>query len=136
MLRTLGADDVIDYSVEDFTENGQTYDLIFDVIGKSSLARGLKSLSPNGRFLLSNPRLGPLALGLWTSATSRKKVVFGAESGTNQDLVYLRDLIEAGRLRTVIDRIFPLEAIVDAHRYAESGQKKGNIVVTVSHTDG
>lgn len=136
MLRSLGADEVVDYIQEDFTSNGRTYDLIFDVMGKSSLARGLGSLTPHGKFLLSNPRFGQLLRGLWGSVTSGKKVIFGAESGTNEDLAYLGGLIGSGQLRAVVDRVFPLEDMAEAHRYAESGLKQGNIVISVSNPDG
>jgi len=133
MLRSLGADHVVDYTQQDFTESGDTYDVIFDVVGKSPFARSVRALRPNGRYLLANPRLSQLVRGLWTSWTSNKKVIFGAASGTNEDLALLGELIEAGKVRSVIDRRYPLEQMAEAHRYAETGRKMGNLVITVAH---
>jgi NADPH:quinone reductase-like Zn-dependent oxidoreductase len=135
MLRSIGADHVIDYTQEDFTRNGQTYDVIFDVIGKSSYSRSVKSLNRGGRYLLANPRLSNTLRGLWTSLATGKKVVSGAASQHTEDLIFLRELIEAGKLKTIVDRCYPLEQTAEAHRYAESGQKKGNIVITVTPND-
>jgi NADPH:quinone reductase-like Zn-dependent oxidoreductase len=133
MLRSIGADHVVDYTRQDFTATGQTYDIIFDVVGKSPFARCVRALREDGRYLLANPGLSQLVRGLWTSMTSQKKVIFGAASGTSEDLAFLGGLIEAGRLRPVIDRCYPLEQMAEAHRYAETRQKKGNIVITVAH---
>jgi NADPH:quinone reductase-like Zn-dependent oxidoreductase len=132
MLRSIGADQVIDYTQEDFTERGEVYDIIFDVVGKASLSRSSKVLTEAGTLLLANPasQIGP---ALWTRLTSSKKVIMQTASGTVDDLIYLRDLIEAGKITTVIDRTYPLEQTVEAHRYVETGQKKGNIVITVGH---
>jgi NADPH:quinone reductase-like Zn-dependent oxidoreductase len=135
MLRSIGADAVIDYAKDDFTESGDAYDVIFDVVGKSSFSRSIQSLKPNGRYLLANPRLPHMFRGLWTSMTSDKKVVFEVASGTTKDLVTLRELVEAGTLKTVIDRRYPLEQTADAHRYVETGRKMGNVVVTVARGD-
>ena len=132
LLRAIGADHVVDYTRPDFTESGDSYDVIFDVTGKSPFARSVRSLRPNGRYLLANPRLSQLVRGLWTSSTSNKQVIFGAASGTNEDLAFLRELIEAGKLRSVIDRRYPLEQMAEAHRYAETGRKVGNLVITVT----
>ena len=135
MLRSIGADHVLDYTREDFTRSGETYDVIFDVAGKSDFSRSLRSLKPNGRYLLANPRASQRIRGPWTSATSGKKVVIGAASYVTEDLVFLKELIEAGKIKPVIDRCYPLEQIVEAHRYVETGQKKGNVVITVEHQD-
>ncbi len=131
MLRSIGADQVIDYTQEDFTRNGKTYDVIIDVVGKSSYSRSLKSLNENGRYILGNPRFAGLFKGLWTSLTSSKKVIAPLTGYKTENLVYLKDLIEAGQMRTVIDRRYPLEDIVEAHRYVETGQKTGHVVITV-----
>jgi NADPH:quinone reductase-like Zn-dependent oxidoreductase len=135
MLRSIGADHVIDYTQEDFTKRGETYDVIFDVVGGSSFSRCVKSLNRNGRYLLANPRLFLMVRGLWTSITSSKKVITGLASYKTEDLVFLKELIEAGKLKTVIDRRYPLEQTAEAHRYVETGQKLGNVVITVEHND-
>jgi NADPH:quinone reductase-like Zn-dependent oxidoreductase len=134
MLRSLGADYVIDYTKEDFTESGEIYDVIFDVVGKISFSRSNKSLKDNGTYLLANPA-SQIIQGLWTSLRSNKKVIMQTASGTIADLIILRKLIEAGKLKTVIDRTYPLEQIVEAHRYVEKGGKLGNVVIAVVNTD-
>ena len=133
MLRSLGADHVIDYVQQDFTQNGETYDVIIDVVGKQGFARRLKSLSPNGHYFLANAGLSHLLRGWWTSMTGGKKVVIGSSSQTKEDLLFLKELIEAGKLKSVIDeRRFSLAQIPEAHRYAETGHKMGNIAITVA----
>jgi 2-desacetyl-2-hydroxyethyl bacteriochlorophyllide A dehydrogenase len=131
MLRSIGADHIIDYTQEDYTQNGQTYDVIFDVIGKSSFSRSIKSLNPNGRYLLANPRLLQMVRGRWTTMSSSKKVIVGPASRKTEDLIFLKELIEAGRIKSVIDRSYPLRDTAEAHRYVETGQKKGHVVITV-----
>jgi NADPH:quinone reductase-like Zn-dependent oxidoreductase len=136
MLRSIGADQVIDYTQEDFTRSGETYDVIFDVVGKSSFSRSVRSLKKKGFYLLANPGLSQMVRGLWTSMTSSKKVIFPATSSEGtEDLLFLKKLIEAGKLKSVIDRCYPLEQITEAHRYVETGQKKGNVVITVEHSN-
>jgi NADPH:quinone reductase-like Zn-dependent oxidoreductase len=132
MLGSLGADQVIDYTRADFTDSQETYDVIFDVVRNSPSRRMVRSLRENGTYLTANPGFAELMLSLRTSMTGKKKVILGVQSGTNKDLEYLRDLIEAGKLRPVVDRQFPLEQTAEAHRYAESGQKKGNVVITIA----
>ena len=132
MLRSIGADKVIDYSTEDFTKGGETYDVIFDVVGKSSFSGCIMSLKERGVYLLGNPGLSQQVRGLWTSRTSAKKVVGGASYG-GEDLILLKELVEAGKIRPVIDRSYPLEEIAEAHRYVDTGQKAGNVVITVAH---
>lgn len=131
VLRSIGADRAVDYTREDFTRGDETYDVIFDVVGKSDFRRSVRALCENGRFLLSNPRFSHLLRGLWTSLTSSKKVIFGAASGTSEDLIFLGGLIEAGVVRPVIGRRYPLEQAAEAHRFVESGQKLGDVVLTV-----
>ena len=131
MLRAIGADHVIDYTQEDFTQNGQSYDVIFDVIGKSPYSRSLRALNKNGRYLLANPKLRQMLRGFWTTKTSSKKVIFQYAGREVKDLLFLKELVEAGQLKPVIDRRYPLEQIVEAHKYVETGQKKGNVVITI-----
>ncbi len=133
MLRSIGADYVIDYTKEDFTQNGQVYDVIFDVVGTVSFSKSKGSIVENGTYLLANPIRGQVLRGPWTRMTSNKKVVMETASGTIEDLIHLRELIEAGKLTTVIDRSFPLEQIVEAHKYVDMGGKLGNVVITVEH---
>ncbi|MGB3715675.1 MAG: NAD(P)-dependent alcohol dehydrogenase [Candidatus Promineifilaceae bacterium] len=133
MLRAIGADQVIDYTQEDYTKRGEIYDVIFDVVGTISISRSGRSIAQNGTYLLANPRLSQMVQGLWTRMTSSKKVIMEAASGTIEDLIYLRELIEAGKIKSVIDRSYPLEQIAEAHRYVEKGGKKGNLVITVAH---
>ncbi len=133
MLRSIGADQVIDYTQEDFTKNGETYDFILDVVGKSSFSGSIRSLNQNGRYLIANPEPSQMVRGRWTSMTSSKKVIFGAAHPKTEDLVFLKQLIEAGKIKSIIDRRFPLEQTVEAHGYVETGQKIGNVVITVEH---
>lgn len=135
MLRSIGADHVIDYTQEDFTKNGERYDVIFDVVGKSSFSRSLSSLKPNGHYLLANAGLFQRLRGLWASTTSSTKVVSGTGSQQTEDLVFLKKLIEAGKIKTVIDRSYPLEQTAEAHRYVETGQKAGNVIITMAHNN-
>ena len=131
MLRSIGADKVIDYTQEDFTKSGETYDFILNVVKKSSFSGSLKSLKKNGRYLIADPRLSQKVRGKRTSKTSDKKVMFGAAHPKNEDLLFLKELIEAGKIKSVIDRRYPLEQTAEAHKYVETGQKKGHVVITV-----
>ena len=133
MLRSLGAKHVIDYAKDDFTKNAQMYDVLFDVIGKSSFSRGIRSLKRNGRYLMSNPRLSRMLLGQIVSNISSKKVIFEMTTQRNENLISLRELIEAGKIKTVINRRYPLEQIAEAHMYVETGHKKGNVIISVGH---
>jgi NADPH:quinone reductase-like Zn-dependent oxidoreductase len=138
MVESLGADKVIDYTKEDFTKNGQTYDVIFDTVGKSSFSRCRDSLSQNGVYLNTVPGLPILLRMLWTSMMGSKKAILML-TGTRkadektQDLLFLKELIEAGEFKPVIDRRYTLERIAEAHSYVEKGHKKGNVVITVEH---
>ena len=132
MLRSIGADQVVDYTRTDFTKSGETYDVIFDVVGKASFSGCMRSLKQSGIYLLGNPALSKTVRGRWISMTSDKRVFAGTASYNTADLILLRELIEAGKIRTVIDRRFPLEQMAEAHRYVEKGGKKGNVVITVA----
>jgi len=135
MLRSIGADQVIDYTQEDFTKSGKIYDVILDVVGKSSYSGSIRSLKQNGCYLIANPGPSQMVRGRWTSMTNSKKVLFGAASPKTEDLMFLKELIEAGKMRSVIDRRYPLEHIAEAHRYVETGYKKGNVVITVQQNN-
>jgi NADPH:quinone reductase-like Zn-dependent oxidoreductase len=138
MLSSLGADRVIDYTKEDFTRRGETYDVIFDVVGKTSYSRSVRSLTPHGRYLIDNARPSYRVRALWTGARSRKQVVPWIDRSAIQymeDFQLLNDLIDAGKIRSVIDRTYPLEEIGEAHRYVATGQKKGSVVISVGHDD-
>jgi NADPH:quinone reductase-like Zn-dependent oxidoreductase len=142
MLRSIGADRVIDYTQEDFTKSDQTYDFILDVVGKSSFSGCIRSLKQNGRYLIVDPGLSQMIRGRWTSMISRlpgrqtgKKVIFGAAYPKNEDLLFLKELIEAGKIISVIDKRYPLEQTAEAHRYVEKGDKKGNVVIIVEHNN-
>ncbi len=135
MLRSIGADQVIDYTQEDFTKSGETYDVIFDIVGKGSFSGCIRSLKKNGRYLLVNPGLSSSVRGLWTSMTSSKKVIGGTASYKTEDLIFLKELIEAGKIKSVIDRRYPLEQIAEAHSYVEKGHKKGNVIITLEYNN-
>ncbi|HET9914725.1 MAG TPA: NAD(P)-dependent alcohol dehydrogenase [Anaerolineales bacterium] len=131
MLRSIGADYVVDYTREDFTKSGQKYDVIMDTIGKSPFAGSLGSLNENGTYLNVNPGMfHRLQMG-WASGRSNKKLLSWDAGYTTENLLALKELIEAGAIKPVIDRRYPLEQIAEAHRYVETDQKKGNVVVTV-----
>ena len=131
MVKSLGADKAIDYTKEDFTQSGETYDVIFDTVGKSSFSDCIRSLKKEGYLLLAAAGPTQMLQGIWTSLTSRRKVVSGVMSETAEDMVFFKELIEAGKIQPVIDRTYPLEQIAEAHRYVEKGHKKGNVVIKV-----
>ena len=131
LVRSLGADEVIDYLQNDFTKNGKTYDVIFDAVGKQSFGRSKGSLKAGGRYIATD-HLGNIFLAAWTGRFGDKKVIFAIPPRyTQQDMLFLKQLIEAGKYRAVIDRRYPLEQVVEATRYVETQQKVGNVVLTV-----
>ncbi|MEK6720818.1 MAG: NAD(P)-dependent alcohol dehydrogenase [Chloroflexota bacterium] len=138
LVRSLGADRVVDYTQEDFTKNGETYDVIFDAVGKHSFGRCRGSLKRGGVYLATD--LGFLAqnpiLALVTRRIGDKRVRFPIPRYTKKDVLFLKELIEAGKYRAVIDRRYPLEQVVEASRYVETGQKTGNVVLTVGGDHG
>ena len=127
MVKSLGADNVIDYTKEDFTKSSQTYDIIFDTVMKTSYSNCKSSLASRGVFITVD---FPLLTALWTSIAGNKKIVFGIANKI-EDLIFLRELIEAGKIKSVIDKRYPLEQTAEAHKYVEKGHKKGNVVITV-----
>jgi NADPH:quinone reductase-like Zn-dependent oxidoreductase len=130
MVESLGADKVIDYTKGDFTANSQTYDIVFDAAMKTSFSRCKRSLKHRGVYVTVD---FPLLQALWTSIFGSRRVVFGIANRI-EDLTFLRELIEAGKLKPVIDRHYPLEQTAEAHRYVEKGHKKGNVVITLRGT--
>jgi NADPH:quinone reductase-like Zn-dependent oxidoreductase len=131
MLRSIGADQVIDYAKEDFTQCGQMFDVIFDTIGKSPFTKSLRLLNGNGAYLNANPGLLGGMRMRWAAKSSSKRIMPWSAAYTTQNLLAVKELFEAGVIRAVIDRRYPMEQIVEAHRYVESGQKKGNVVMTL-----
>ncbi len=131
LVKSLGADKVIDYTKEDFTKSGQTYDIIFDTVIKTSFSRCRSSLKQRGVYLTTD--WAPLQA--LTSMVGSKKVIWGTAAERVEDLIFLKELIEAGNLKSVIDRRYPLEQTAEAHRYVEKGHKKGNVVLTVRPDD-
>jgi NADPH:quinone reductase-like Zn-dependent oxidoreductase len=137
LVKSLGADKVIDYTQEDFSQRGEVYDIIFDTVGKSPFSGSVRSLKPDGFYLRAfHVGLSPMVQAAWTSLTSSKKVTGGTAGETAEELIFLKELLEAGQLKPVIDRCYPLAEMVEAHRYVEKGHKRGNVVVTVAHPNG
>jgi len=132
MLSSIGADHVVDYKQEDFTKSSETYDLILDLVGKSSFSGSIRSLKQNGRYLIASPGPSQMVRGRWTSKISSKNGIFGAAYPKTEDLIFLKELIEEGKIKAVIDRRYPLEQTAEAHRHVEKGHKKGNVVITVA----
>jgi NADPH:quinone reductase-like Zn-dependent oxidoreductase len=131
MLRSIGADHVVDYTRDDYTKNGQKYDVIMDTIGGSPFAGSVRSLNESGTYLNVNPKMiHRLQMG-WTQGKSNKKLLSWEGSYTTENLLRLKELIEAGTIKPVIDRCYPLGQIAEAHRYVETDQKKGNVVITM-----
>lgn len=132
LVKSLGADKVIDYTKEDFTKNGEAYDVIFDTVNKISFSRSVKSLNKNGLLILSAAGLSEMLRGFWTSMTTSKKVLTGVISHTAEDINLLKKLIETEKLKPVIDKTFPLELMAEAHTYVEKGHKKGNVAISIN----
>lgn len=135
-VKSLGADTVIDYTREDFARNGKTYDIIFDTVGKRSFSDCKGSLTDKGIFLTTVPTPVTMLQALWTARGGGRRAKFAATGlrpahAKAKDLVFLTELIEAGKIKAVVDRCYPLEQIADAHRYVEKGHKRGNVVITV-----
>jgi len=131
-VKSLGADKVIDYTKEDFTQNGETYDLIFDILGRSSFSKLKRSLKPNGIYLLASFKTKALLQMLWTSLTgSKQKVICAFADETVESLVFVKGLVEEGKIKAIVDKSFPMEQAVEAHRYVEQGHKQGNVVITI-----
>jgi len=135
LVKSLGADKVIDYTKEDFTKSGQTYDIIFDTVSKSSFSHCKSSLKQRGIYLATFPKLAIILQMRWTSMIGSKKVINATAPDRTEDLIFLKELIEAGKIKSVIDRRYPLEQTAEAHNYVEKGHKTGNVVITVEHNN-
>jgi len=135
LVKSLGADKVIDYTKEDFSKNGESYDVIFDTVGKSSFSSSKRSLKKNGYLILAAAGPSQMIRGLWSSMTSSKKVISGVMSEKAKDLIFFKELIEAGQIKSTIDRRYPLEQTAKAHTYVEKGHKKGNVIITVQQNE-
>ncbi|MGB9928474.1 MAG: NAD(P)-dependent alcohol dehydrogenase [Methanosarcina sp.] len=140
LVRSLGADKVIDYTREDFTRSSQTYDIIFDVVARSSFSKCKNALKPGGVYLTTFPSPEIMLQAIWTSKFGSKKAIFAATGlrSANEkvkDLLFLKELTEAGKIKPVIDRRYSPEQIIEAHRYVEKGHKKGNVIITFEHND-
>ena len=135
LVRSLGASHVIDYTQEDFTQNGKTYDVIVDTAGTAPFSRSKASLKERGRLLMVLGGLPAMLRIPWVSMTSSKKVIAGPAAGRAEDLRFLAGLAESGQYKPVIDRCYPFEQIAEAHRYVDTGRKKGNVVITLEHDD-
>lgn len=131
-VKALGADKVIDYTREDFTKNGETYDVIFDILGKGSFSRFKNSLRQNGTYLLASFKMKQLFQMLWTSRTSGKKVICALSSENPEDLAFIKRLVEEGKIKSIIDKRYPLEKTSEAHRYIENGSRMGSVIITVA----
>lgn len=137
MVKSLGADHLMDYTKEDFTKNGQTYDIIFDTVGKLSFSSCKGSLTQGGLYLTTFLSLPVIVQKLWTSLVGKKKIWFGdigarPASERTKDLLFIKELFEAGKFKAVIDRCYPLQQIAAAYRYVEMGHKRGNVAITVT----
>jgi len=135
MLRSIGADHVIDYTRGDFFQSGETYDVIFDVIGKGSLSDILNRLKPKGRYLTAVPQMPQILRWQWIAWRSGKKVIFWVPRTARrhaEDFAFLNDLVEEGTVKAIVDKRFPLQQAAEAHRYVEGGHKKGHVVITVT----
>jgi NADPH:quinone reductase-like Zn-dependent oxidoreductase len=133
LVKSLGADKVVDYTKEDFTKTGNTYDIIFDTIGKSSFAHCKKVLKSNGRYVVTVMTLKHILQSILTKFGNKKKVIFAMSVNKTDGLNFIRTLIEENKLKTIIDRQFPFEELPVAHEYVEKGHKKGNVVINVMH---
>ncbi len=131
-VKSLGADLVIDYTREDFADRPETYDVVIDILGKSSYARCRRILKPHGRLVYVSFKMKQILQMLRTSVLGGKRVVCALVSERQEDLIFARGLMESGTIQSIVDRVFPLEQAADAHRYAESGAKKGSVVISLS----
>jgi len=130
--KNIGADDVIDYKKEDFTKNNEHYDLIFDVVAKSSFSKCKDSLEPEGVYVSTVFGLRPILQKFWTSMMGGKKMIPYLGKIDKEDIIFVKDLIETGNVKSVIDRVYPLKEVAEAHRYLEKGHATGKVIITMN----
>lgn len=135
LVKSLGADYAIDYTLEDFTDSTKSYDLIFDTVGKTSFAQCKRVMTEKGIYLATVAGVPQFAQMISTSIRGGKKLISGLAPMHKEDLLFLVELIEAGKLKSVIDRSYPLDRVAEAHRYVETGHKRGSVVINVIKPD-
>jgi NADPH:quinone reductase-like Zn-dependent oxidoreductase len=133
LIRSLGADKVVDYTKEDFEKTGNAYDIIFDTVGKSSFEQSRDALKPKGKYISTVMTAKLIIQAILPKSGDKKKVIFAMSINKTKALNFIRTLIEEGKLKTIIDRQYPLEELAEAHAYVENGHKKGNVVITLTH---
>ena len=131
MLRRIGADHFLDYTKEDFTKSGQRYDVIFDMVARSSYSGCVAALTPKGRYVMGNPRLSDMLRSAVTSVFTDKKAVFAFAGETEEELLALKEMIEDGKIRSTVDRVYPMERVAEAHRRVETEQRLGSVVISL-----
>ena len=131
MLRRIGADHFLDYTKEDFTKSGQRYDVIFDMVARSSYSGCVAALTPKGRYLMGNPRLSDMLRSAVTSVFTDKEVVFAFAGETEEELLALKEMIEDGKIKSTVDRVYPMERVAEAHRRVETEQRLGSVVISL-----
>ena len=134
MLRRIGADHFFDYTKEDFTQSGQTYDVIFNMVARSSFSRCVNSLNPKGRYLMGNPRISDMIRSVLTSRFTDKTAIFVFAGETEEELLALKDMIEAGKIKSIVDKIYPPEQAAEAHHRVETEQRLGVVVISMSES--
>lgn len=130
-LLSIGADVVIDYTKEDFTKNGESYDAILDIAGKDSVSRNMRALKKDGQYVLATPWVKQVIQGIWSAKTSKKKFNFSLAKEDPKELTYIKNLVDEGRLNAVIDRTFPLNEMASAHHFVEKGEKIGHVSISI-----
>ncbi|MEM9718168.1 MAG: NAD(P)-dependent alcohol dehydrogenase [Bacteroidota bacterium] len=132
LVKSLGADKVIDYTKEDFSKTEEKYDVVLEAVGKSSISQGLNALLPKGKLLLVSASFSKMFFGILASKLSGKEIIMGVDEENAAAMNYLRELVKKGQLKPVIDRRYPLEKVVEAHQYVDSGRKKGNVILAIA----
>jgi NADPH:quinone reductase-like Zn-dependent oxidoreductase len=135
MLRRIGADHFFDYTKEDFTKSGQTYDVIFSMVAKSSYSEFLKALKPKGRYLMANPRISDMLRSVLTSKFTGKTAIFVFAGEKEEELLALKEMIEEGKIKSIVDKIYSFEQAAEAHRRVETEQRLGTVVISMEHNN-